>query len=189
YDAYKCQTQDEASKYFEKLRQQWGMPILIQEALKGEEFDVCALGDRNGDLLGAVPIRKLRLTEKGKAWAAITIKNRKLHELTAKILNALKWAGPCELEIMQEAITNKLLLLEINPRFPAWIYLGTGADQNLPKVVVDLALGKHIDPLPQATPGVSFVRHATDLVCPMDYIENLIVNGELHYQPPESTKG
>jgi carbamoyl-phosphate synthase large subunit len=181
YDAYKCNTRDETLQHFEKLRKQWGLPVLIQESLNGEEFDVCAVSDKNGDLLGALPIRKLRLTDKGKAWAAISINNPELYDMSRKILKDLQWTGPCELEIMQESKTKKLYLLEINPRFPAWIYLGTGTEQNLPKLIIDLALGKKVDKLPQAKSGVSFVRHATDLVCPLDYLENLTMNGELHY--------
>ena len=182
YEAFKCQTRDEVLSMFEKLRDKWGLPILLQESLNGEEFDVCTVGDRHGELLGAVPIRKLRLTDKGKAWVAVTIKNQQLYNLSCHILKALKWSGPCELEIVQDFNTKEFMLLEINPRFPSWIYLGTGANQNLPKLVVDLALGKEVKPLPQAKSGVTFVRHATDLVCPMEYIENLTVHGELHYQ-------
>ncbi len=180
YDAYKCNTRSEALKHFDKLRLQWGLPVLVQESLDGEEFDVCTVGDRDGEMIGAVPIRKLRLTEKGKAWAAVTIRNNELIKLSRDILKTLKWSGPCEIEILQEAKTKKLYLLEINPRFPAWIYLCTGANQNLPKVVVDLALGKDVEPLPPATSGVTFVRHATDLVCPLEYLENLTMYGELH---------
>ncbi len=181
YDAYRCTTREQALQNFEKLRNQWGLPVLVQESLNGEELNVCAVGDRDGKLLGAIPIRKLRITEKGKAWSAITIKNKELHDLSEKILKALKWAGPCELEILQETNTKKLYLLEINPRFPAWIYLGAGANQNLPKQIVDLALGKDVKPLPPANSGITFVRHATDLICPMKYLENLTIDGELHY--------
>ncbi|MBZ0266183.1 ATP-grasp domain-containing protein [bacterium] len=180
YDAKLCRTKDDALKAFDGFRKQWGLPVLVQESLSGEEFDICAVA-HDGELLGALPIRKVRLTDKGKAWAAISLKNKELEMLTSKILNGLKWTGPCELEIMQDSKTKKLYLLEINPRFPAWIYLGTGANQNLPKLVLDLALGKDVSPLPPAKSGVTFVRHATDLVCPLEYIENLIVKGELYY--------
>jgi carbamoyl-phosphate synthase large subunit len=189
YEAFKCQTKDETLSYFEKLRLRWGLPVLVQESLNGEEFDVCAVGDRHGELLGAIPIRKLRLTDKGKAWVAVTIKNQELYALSCRVLKALHWSGPCELEIMQDFNTKEFLLLEINPRFPSWIYLGTGADQNLPKLVVDLALGKEVNPLPQAKSGVTFVRHATDLVCPLGYIESLTMHGELHYHDLNSNKG
>lgn len=183
YDAYKCRTVSEAETIFYKMKAQWGLPILVQQDIDGEEFDVCAVGDKDGDLLGAVAIRKMRLTEKGKAWSAVTLKNQPLLDLAEKTLKALGWQGPCELEILQAAKTRELYLLEINPRFPAWIYLSAGCDQNLPKLVVDLALGKKATRLAPARSGVTFVRHATDLICSLDEIEAMTINGELHHHP------
>jgi len=181
YDAYKCRTVSEAETIFHKLKNQWGLPILVQQNIEGEEFDVCAVGDQRGSLLGAVAIRKMRLTEKGKAWSAVTLKNQPLLDLTEKTLTALGWQGPCELEILQAAKTRELYLLEINPRFPAWIYLSAGAEQNLPKLVVDLALGKKAMRLPPAKSGVTFVRHATDIICSLEEIEAMTIDGELHH--------
>ena len=181
YDAYKCNTLTEASRHYDELRKKWGFPVLMQKPVKGEEFDVCCVGGENGELLGSIAIRKVGLTDKGKAWSAITIRNEKLTDFSEKVLKELQWKGPCELEIMVEERTGNLYLLEINPRFPAWIFLCTGAEQNLPKLVVELALGKDVNPLPPAKSGMTFVRHATDMVCPLDYIENLTIHGELHY--------
>jgi len=181
YDAYKCKNISDTSHYFDEFRKKWGFPVLLQKPVNGKEYNVCCVGGVDGELLGSVAIRKVGLTDKGKAWSAITIRNEKLTEFSKKILKKLKWNGPCELEIMVEERTGELFLLEINPRFPAWIYLCTGADQNLPKLVVDLALGKKVSALPPAKSGITFVRHATDMVCPLDYIENLTIKGELHY--------
>jgi len=182
YEAYSCSNHMEVLNHFDRIRLKWGMPVILQEKLEAEEFDICCVGDSRGDLLGAVPIRKTRLTDKGKAWAAVTLRNSELLNLSRKILKKLKWKGPCEIEILQDAKTKKYHLIEINPRFPAWIYLCTGADQNLPRLVVDLALNKQPEPLEPAKSGVCFVRHATDLVCPMEYIEKLTTIGELHYK-------
>jgi carbamoyl-phosphate synthase large subunit len=182
YEAYRCQTPQEVQAHFQKIQQKWGLPVIAQEVIRGEEFDICCVGGKDGELLGAVPIRKIGLTEKGKAWAAVTLKNEALLALSRKILRELKWSGPCELEIMKAKRTDQLYLLEVNPRFPAWIYLCTGAEQNLPRLVVDLALGKEVSPLPPAKSGMTFVRHATDIVCPLDYIESLTITGELHYK-------
>ncbi len=182
YEAYSCNNQIEALEHFNRIRMKWGLPVILQKKIESEEFDVCCVSDRNGDLLGAVPIRKTRLTDKGKAWAAITLKNKELMEISRNILKKLKWTGPCEVEILKDVKTGVYNLIEINPRFPAWVYLSTGADQNLPKLVVDLALGKPVDPLPPAKSGVCFVRHATDLVCPLEYIESMTTLGEIHYE-------
>jgi len=185
YEAYQCSNVQDVQTHFNKIREQWGLPVIAQKVIKGEEFDVCCLGGEKGELLGAVPIRKVGLTDKGKAWAAITLRNEALLEFSGKILRELRWSGPCEMEIMKEERTDKLFLLEINPRFPAWVYLCAGANQNLPRLVVDLALGKSVKALPPAVSGITFVRHATDLLCPLEYIESLTINGELHYRREE----
>ncbi len=182
YEAVKCRTKTDVLCRTEEMKTKWGYPIIFQEVLDADEFDVCCVADRDGNLMGAVPIRKTRLTDKGKAWAAITLKNDELYKLSQKIIKTLKWSGPCELEILQDRKTKDMHLLEINPRFPAWVFLCTGAEQNLPKLVIDLALNKPVHPLPPAKSGVTFVRHATDLVCPIEWLEKLTTHGELHYK-------
>ncbi|MBT3251258.1 MAG: biotin carboxylase [Candidatus Marinimicrobia bacterium] len=181
YEAYTCNNHMEVLNHFDRIKLKWGLPIILQEKLDAEEFDICCVGDDDGNLMGAVPIRKTRLTDKGKAWAAVTLRNSDLMEISKKVLKKLKWKGPCEVEILQDTKTKEYNLIEINPRFPAWIFLCTGADQNLPRMVVDLAMGKTVEPLEPAKSGVCFVRHATDLVCPLEYIEKLTTIGELHY--------
>ncbi len=181
YEAYTCNTLADVQQNFDKIRLKWGLPIILQKKIESEEFDVCCVCDENSDLLGAVPIRKTRLTDKGKAWAAVTLRNKQLLELSANVLKHIRWIGPCEVEILKNVKTGEYNLIEINPRFPAWIYLCTGADQNLPRLVVELARGKSLKPLEIAKSGICFVRHAIDLVCPLDYIENLTTLGELHF--------
>ncbi len=182
YEAYVCHSIEEANIYFGKLNAKWGLPIIAQEYLPGEEYDVACVGDGKGNLVGAVPMRKLRLTEKGKAWAGVTIRDKKLYEQAEKLIDALQWRGPCEVEMLKDAKTNEYILVEINPRFPSWIYLSAGAGVNLPLAVVQLALGEKVKKLHTVQPGFTFVRHATDLVCPMSYLESLTTKGELIFE-------
>jgi len=182
YEAYKCHSLAEARFHFLQLQAKWGLPVIVQAMLTGDEYDVCAVTDGAGQLVGAVPIRKTALTDKGKAWSAVTLYNEDLLDFARKVLRDLKWSGPCELEIIREERTGAWQLMEINPRFPAWIFLSAGAKQNLPRLVVELALGHKVEPLPPAESGVTFVRHAVDLVCPLEYVESLTVLGELHYK-------
>ncbi len=179
YEAYMASSVEEAHIHFQRLKAKWGLPIIVQEYLPGEEYDVACVGSGTGKLIGAVPMRKLRLTEKGKAWAGVTIKDPVLTKLSEKLIKALKWQGPCELEFLKEQKSGKYYLVEINPRFPSWIYLSAGVGVNLPAAVVELAQGKKVKPLEAPKPGISFVRHATDLVCPISYLESLTTFGEL----------
>ncbi|WP_204316448.1 hypothetical protein, partial [Stenotrophomonas maltophilia] len=88
----------------------------------GTEVNIAVLGDGKGNTISSVPMKKLYITDKGKAWAGITLEDNTLQELAKKFVKATNWKGGCELEIMrtQEGVP---YIMEINPRFPAWIYL------------------------------------------------------------------
>ncbi|MCC7429663.1 ATP-grasp domain-containing protein [bacterium] len=185
YDAYIAYSYNEAVIYFNKISSVWGLPIVVQEMIKGEEYDVCCLSDFHGKVIGKVPMRKLRLTPKGKAWAGVTILDKELLELSDKILERIHWNGPCELEFLKNEKNGKYYLIEINPRFPAWIYLSAGAGTNLPYTAVRIISGEHVEPLAPCKSGVIFVRHATDMICPLDYLESLTTKGELIFNKSE----
>lgn len=181
YEAYLVNSPEEAKITFKKINAKWGLPIIAQKYILGEEYDVACLGDGKGKCISALPMRKLRITEKGKAWAGITIRDEELLELTKKIIAALKWEGPCELEFLKSSIDEKYYLIEINPRVPSWIYLASSSGQNIPYLTALLAYGEKIEPVTNYQVGLTFVRHALDLICPIDYLENLTVNGELTF--------
>jgi len=189
YEAYVAYAWQEAVIHFEKMRAKWGLPIMVQNVIPGEEYNVCALGDGKGKLIGAVPMRKLRLTEKGKAWAGVTIRDEELLILTKRVVELLQWRGPCELELMRHEQSGKYYLIEINPRFPSWCYLTTGSGQNLPYADLQLALGRKPGPLPDYRSGVTFARHAVDIICDLSALEGLTVHGEVVYRDGNNVKG
>ena len=49
-----------------------------------------------------------------------------------RVVSGLCWSGALELELMRHRDSGELYLIEINPRFPAWIQLAATAGQNLP---------------------------------------------------------
>lgn len=180
YDAEIAHTPMEAERIFHRLSAEWGLPVVVQEYIIGEEYDVVALGDGEGGLIGSVPMRKVRITDKGKAWGGITIEDPKLNAFAREIISKLKWRGPCELEIIKARADSEYYLIEINPRFPAWCYLCTGAGQNLPWEVVRLALGESVPEYPSYRVGTMFLRHSVDMVYPLSMFESMTTEGELH---------
>jgi len=68
YDAYAAHSEEQADEYFLKMSAKWGLPVIVQEFIKGTEVNVIALGDGKGNLVAAVPMRKQYITDKGKAW-------------------------------------------------------------------------------------------------------------------------
>jgi len=178
YDAYVCYTNEQIISNFNKLSSKWGVPVIIQEFVKGTEVNVVALGDGKGNTIGAVPMRKQYITDKGKAWGGITIDDKKMLEITKNLIKKTKWRGGMELEMIK---TNKdeYYLIEINPRIPAWVYLAVGAGQNLPEALVKLALGQEVKPYQKYDIGKMFVRYSYDLIMDITKFQQLSTLGEI----------
>lgn len=179
YDAHVVNNFDEAFHALNKITAKWGYPIIIQEYLKGDEFNVVALGDGTGRTVGAVPMRKLYITDKGKGWAGITIDDKSLIELSKKIIEKTKWKSGLELEFIKLSETGEFFLLEINPRFPAWVYLASAAQQNLPYALVKLAMGQSVETFSTFKVGTIFVRSSWDLITDIKTFEQIAALGEI----------
>ena len=178
YDAYIAHNANDVSAAFEKLRMKWGLPIIVQEYVAGDEFNVAALGDGTGKTVGAVAMRKLYITDKGKGWSGVTIDDKDLLRIAAQVMQELQWRSGMELEFIKSKDTNEYYLLEINPRVPAWIYLAAGAGQNLPYALVKLALNEMPPVFEKYSVGTIFVRYSWDLITSMNEFEKLAVAGE-----------
>lgn len=169
---------DEAVLAFHKSAAAWGLPVIVQARVAGDEFDVVAVGDGAGGMVGAVPMKKTLLTDKGKGWAGVVVKDPGLLELTQAFFAATRWRGPCEVEVIKDR-DGGYHLLEVNPRFPAWVYVSAGAGQNLPWAVAQLAAGRHLEPLGDYRVGTMFVRVALDQIASLDDFERIASTGEL----------
>lgn len=178
YDAYAAHSIEQAENYFSKMSAKWGLPVIVQEFVKGTEVNVIALGDGKGNLIAAVPMRKQYITDKGKAWGGITIEDPKMLDLAKKIISQTKWKGGMELELIKTS-ENKLYLLEINPRIPAWVYLAVGAGQNIPEALLKLTLGMDVKPFTRYDVGKMFIRYSYDMIVDLDLFSKLATTGEL----------
>jgi carbamoyl-phosphate synthase large subunit len=131
YDAYEANNKEQVKQAFYKIASKWGLPVIVQEFVKGTEVNVIALGDGKGNTIAAVPMRKQYITDKGKAWGGITLADEKMMELTRMIIQKTKWKGGMELERLKTG-NSEYYLIEINPRIPAWVYLAVGAGKTSP---------------------------------------------------------
>ncbi len=178
YDAIVAYTMEQAQKAFHKLSAKWGFPIIVQQFISGTEINVAVLGDGNGNAISIIPMRKLYITDKGKAWAGITLEDDTLIELAKTFVAATKWKGGCELEIMRTA-TGQPFIMEINPRFPAWIYLTAASGQNQPAALAKMALGETLEPFTTYTSGKIFIRYAWDHITDISEFQQISGLGEL----------
>jgi carbamoyl-phosphate synthase large subunit len=177
YKAYMAHNFESAVENFHKISNEWGFPILIQEVVEGEEINLVGVADGKGELKGAVSVKKLTTTDVGKIWTGITIQNEKLISIAKDFAKQTGWKGPFELECMVNM--NSIYLIEINPRFPAWVYFATAIGINLPQMVVEIMEGKEVEPQFDYPSNKMYVRYVDELVTDFSNFMKLLSTKEL----------
>jgi len=178
YDAIMAYNPEQVKQAFNKISSKWGLPVIVQEFVKGTEVNVIALGDGMGNTIAAVPMRKQYITDKGKAWGGITLSDEKMLDITRRLIRKTSWKGGMELELIKTT-KGEYYLIEINPRIPAWVYLAVGAGQNIPEALVKLALGQEMAPMVSYQTGKMFVRYSSDIIVDLKKFETIAMNGEI----------
>jgi carbamoyl-phosphate synthase large subunit len=176
YEAKKAATEAEAVAAFHRLAFDWGVPVLVQSPAEGEHLNVAGVGDGRGGDLGLVAVKKLWTTKEGKMWTGVTVRHPALMEATRRFVAHTRWRGPFEVECIVR--DDEVTLIEINPRFPSWIYLSVGCGVNLPARLLRAALGETLEPAAEAPAGRLFVRYSMELCAPMTAVEDLMTTGE-----------
>lgn len=185
YDAQLVKTEAQLVAAFNQLSETWGFPVLVQEAVYGEEYDIVAVADA-GNLIGAVAIRKLMRSHLGKGFGGIVVKDPELDRITRDLLAALKWDGPLEIELVKPA-GKPFVLFEINPRFPAWTSFAAKTGMNLPAWVAARPLGLAPPTLTECAAGQMFLRHCQDIVTDIAQVADLNVDDRLVHTPQDTT--
>lgn len=178
YDAAVARTPQEAKAAFSRIATQWGYPILAQRFVSGYEINLTAIGDGRGGLMAPVMMRKRAVTDKGKAWAGICVVDPELEQCARILANGLKWRGPLEVEVLR-GDDGLLYLIEINPRFPAWVYLTHGVGRNLPELVLRVLAGEDVGKAVPPRPGTLFIRRAEETIVTLDQYRAVTVEGAL----------
>lgn len=177
YEAWLVYTAVELFEKFDSLARTWGLPVLVQEALIGEEFDVLGLADADGGVVSFCAIRKLLRTPNGKGFGGIVINDPELERTSRQIIKHLDWSGPFEIEFLKTP-GRPHVLFEINPRFPAWVDFPSQIGCNLPLRLIDMLLKRTPTKLEVCDAGQMFIRHSIDLVGDLAELAKLSCDGE-----------
>ena len=176
YDAQIVYNEVQGIAAFKRIAAEWGFPVLVQKFVKGEEYNLTAVGDGQGNLLGPVMIKKMAVTDKGKAWSGVTIDDKTLLNASVALTSAINWRGPLEVEVVKDH-KGHYQLIEINPRFPAWIYISASVGRNLPYTLLQLALGQQVSDFPETKPGILFIRYAQETITTINDFEAVVMHG------------
>jgi len=176
YKAYTAHTLDSAMSLFGRIAAEWGYPVIVQRRVEGDELNVIGIGDGEGGVAGLVATRKLSVTELGKIWTGVTIRHPALEAATRRFVETFRWRGAFEMECIVNG--DDIQLIEINPRFPAWVYFATGVGINLASRLVRLALGETVETDSDYAAGKLYVRYTMEQVGDMQTFQNMITRGE-----------
>lgn len=176
YKAHRVVNFEEAVTRYDEIMVEWGAPVIVQEMIAGDELNVIGLGDGQGNALGLVGVKKICLTPLGKIWTGVTVKHEPMLDAAMMFIKQYQWRGPFELECIVKG--DNIFLVEINPRFPAWVYFATGVGVNLPMLLLQHGLGRPVEPQYDYEPGKFFVRYTYDMVTTMNPLQTLITTGE-----------
>lgn len=175
YKAYKAYNPNTAVEKATEIAAEWGFPILLQSVIQGSEINLIGLGDGKGELCGCVCIRKQTRTDLGKVWTAVTIKDDQLITLAKNFCRVTRWQGPFELEAMRTG--RDINLIEINPRFPAWVYFATAVGINLPERMLRLMYDGDCDRSLDYPANKHLVRYTQECLGDWDLFHDLITSG------------
>lgn len=172
YEAREVVTAAAALAEYRRLLAEWGGPVLVQEKVSGDELNVVGVGDGCGGVVGLVGARKTVVSSLGKMWSGVSIRHPALLAAAERFVREHRWRGPFELECIVS--DEDVYLIEINPRFPAWIYFATALGVNLPARLVRGLYGFPVETHSEYEAGKLFLRYSYDMLASSErYLEAL----------------
>ncbi len=142
YEANRAGSPSALGEAIRSLELTWGDPVLLQEDIPGREASYCIAAD-DGLLLAACRMDKRETTPLGKTWAGdVRPCDPREASMLERFVELTRWTGGAELEVVVEAGTDEEYLIDLNPRFPAWVHGATLAGINLPAALVSRRLDR-----------------------------------------------
>jgi carbamoyl-phosphate synthase large subunit len=154
-DIYKAGSASEIKVLLNKVKK----PV-IQKWLKGEEYTIDGLVNKDGKAVCVIPRKRMK-TIAGVSSLGVTVKDKKLINLGEKISDVLRIQGPFNFQVRKDR--NKYFILEINPRFAGTGILSVVAGANLPALALKEALGMKIPSSVSFKEGVMVTRYIEDV--------------------------
>ncbi|MFH8717652.1 hypothetical protein [Streptomyces zaomyceticus] len=135
YEAFRVRSVEQALAAGRFVEREWGGDWHLEAHVPGQECGIAFVA-RSGVLLDAVLMTKAILTPEGKTWSG------EIAELPEQLWEKLRvytadvgWNGGGEIETIR-TWEGDMVLMEVNPRFPAWIHGATTCGANLPAALV-----------------------------------------------------
>lgn len=116
--------------------------ILIQEAIKGQEYGMDVMNDLTGKNRG-VSVKKKLAMRAGETDKAQTVDNAEIRAIGRKLGESLGHIGNLDVDIFER--NGQYYVLELNPRFGGGFPFSYEAGVNFPKAIIEWLRGGDVD--------------------------------------------
>lgn len=128
---------------------------LVQELVPGHLHDACALAMEGRPVALTSQVREVMVPVYGGVGASVvTTDNPRVRALAARVLEALAWTGPAQIEFRHDPRDDTYHLIEINPKFWGTLLASIRAGVDFPGLYRDAALGRTPPSPPRYRAGV-----------------------------------
>jgi carbamoyl-phosphate synthase large subunit len=110
--------------------------IIIQEFIDGDEYTVDVISDVNGKIINVIPKRRL-LIKNGQSFKSKVELNESIICFVKDVCSKLKNKSAINVQVIKQKETNKIFLIEINPRFATTINLAIESGVHIPKMLIE----------------------------------------------------
>lgn len=152
----RVETPAEFDRAFEAVSREYGTPMIQEYVEKSGYTTACMLFDDEGAVASfSYERRKEYPLSGGPTVVGVSHDDPTAKEYSRRLLNAVDWKGPAEIEfILDEA--GEPRLLEVNPRFwtPVGLAIRSGVD--FPYLLYRLAAGVDVEPVTEYDVGVTY---------------------------------
>lgn len=144
----------------DKVRDEY---ILQRYYPERQEYTVDCYVDRDGDVMCISPRERLEVIN-GEVSRTITVDSPELCESALKTIEGLGLRGAVTIQYLRDKETGRLMLMEINPRLGGGVVCSVHAGADIPRLMLEDALGMKSDPIESIRPGTLICRYFEETV-------------------------
>ncbi len=167
YKALRADTPDEVRARYRALAGAWP-DFIVQEYVPGGDdciYSFHAYLDERSEPLGYYVGRKIRTypRDAGVSTYLELVDEPELCALGLDVLSRLDFTGVVKIDFKRDPVRGAWFILELNPRYNLWNYLGAACGVNLLQIAYDHLLGRPVSLQKDHRTGVRWLSFGDDL--------------------------
>lgn len=144
----------------DKVRDEY---ILQRYYPERQEYTVDCYINRNGEALCVSPRERLEVVN-GEVSRTVTVDSPDVRDASLEAISRLKLTGAVTIQYLRDRSTGRLMLMEINPRLGGGVVCSVHAGADIPRLILEEALGIETEPIKEIKPDTLICRYFEETV-------------------------